>query len=200
VVRVPCLPVSLPGDHPIDRPDLSDRDPMAALHRWIAEARVDDAAARRAKQRWLEDQAGDTATVAGVLLDLGERELTVQVTTAAGRHVRGVVAGLGADFVTFRDARGVLAVVPLRAVALVRPGPGVRAATGDRMPGLDAAFSEALAAFAVERPDVTVHAAGDDVHGRLVAAGIDVLTVRLDGASHDVVHVATGTVDHLVMR
>lgn len=45
----------------------------ARLERWIAEARSTDAAAARARTHWLRVQAGASATVAGVLVDLAEQ-------------------------------------------------------------------------------------------------------------------------------
>ena len=48
-------------------------DLTADLARWLAEARVDEAAASRARETSLRQQAGEEATLAGVLLDLAER-------------------------------------------------------------------------------------------------------------------------------
>ena len=48
-------------------------DLVARLDRWVAEMRSDDAAASRARERWLLVQAEESSTFAGVLLDLGEQ-------------------------------------------------------------------------------------------------------------------------------
>ena len=59
---------------PTDRPvDLTSDDPLAALHRWVADGQVDEAARARSRRRWLEKAAIEEATLGGVLLDLAER-------------------------------------------------------------------------------------------------------------------------------
>src|SRR3546814_9710109 len=74
------------------------------LDRWVAEARVDQAAQGRARERWLRTIAEEEATFAGVLADLAERASGVALSTTAGRRHRGSIGGLGADFVALRPA------------------------------------------------------------------------------------------------
>ena len=173
-------------------------DPLAGLTRWLAEGRVDAAAAERARQRWLERQAGEEATLAGVLLDLGERGRPVTVTTAGGHRVTGSLTVVGADFCAVRDDRGQV-VVPHRSMASVRPAPGDPPADGERPGGLELVLAEALAELAVDRPLVAVATGADEHRGTLRAVGFDVLTLMLDGPTRGAVHVPIGVVDVLIV-
>ena len=69
-------------------------DLSARLERWAAEARVDDAARQRTRERWLLQQAEEGGRMAGVLCDLGERGTAVAVRTRAGRQHRGRVGAV----------------------------------------------------------------------------------------------------------
>jgi hypothetical protein len=71
----------------------------ARLERWAADARIEAAARRRARERWLRQQAEEEATLAGVLIDLGEHGAEVVVHTRTGRVHRGLIGVVGADFV-----------------------------------------------------------------------------------------------------
>ena len=83
---------------PPSRPvDLTSGDPLGALHHWIADGRIDEAARARARQHWLERQAAEDATMLGVLIDLAERGRPVTATTVAGRRVTCPVRAVGAD-------------------------------------------------------------------------------------------------------
>jgi hypothetical protein len=89
------------------------------IDRWVAEGRVDEAARRRARERWLRHQAEEDATVAGVLADVAERGAPVTVHARGGRRHRGEVRALGRDFVAIRSATADV-VVALAAVTSVR--------------------------------------------------------------------------------
>ena len=54
-------------------------DLAARLERWAAEARVDEAARTRSRERWLRRQAEESGTLAGVLADLLEAGRAVVV-------------------------------------------------------------------------------------------------------------------------
>ena len=179
--------------------DLTVGDPLAGLTRWVAEGRVDAAAAQRAKQRWLERQAGEEATVAGVLYDLAERGRPVSITTRAGRRVRGPVIAVGADFAILRGVSSGDVVVPFGALALVRPAPGDLAATGDRMGSMELVFAEALSELAAECPRVLASAGGDEIRGELRSVGFDVAAILLDGTRRETAHVAIAALDHLIV-
>ena len=74
-------------------------DGLDDLERWAADARAREAADARVRERWLRAQAEDGANLAGLLLALAERRETVVVTTTAAAGHRGVVTGVGVDFV-----------------------------------------------------------------------------------------------------
>ncbi len=179
--------------------DLTVGDPLAGLLRWVAEGRVDAAAVERAKQRWLERQAGEEATVAGVLFDLAERGRPVSITTRAGRRVRGPVIAVGADFAIMHGVSAGDVLVPFGALALVRPAPGDVAASGDRMGSVEMVFAEALSELAAESPRVLASAGGDEIRGELRSVGFDVAAIVLDGSRRETAHVAIGALDHLIV-
>lgn len=181
-----------------DDASLTPDDPLAGLAAWVAEGRVDAAAAERARHRWLQRQAGEDATLAGVLMDLAERGRPVAVRSAGGLTARGRIVALGADFVIVREDRVGDVVVPFAAVATVRPTPGEPAPVGARPLALALTLAEALVELAAERPDVAV-AAGDELRGELRRAGRDTLTVALDDSHRTVVTVHLPAVDRLVI-
>lgn len=154
----------------------------ARLERWAAEARVDEAARRRSRERWLLQQAEEEGTFAGVLADLAERGTQVVVQTrSGGRHV-GIVGAVGADFVAVRGARGADALVRVDVIAAVRTQPGERSTAGDRLLDARLTLAEVLARLAGERERVTLVLDGADaVAGTLRSVGADVVTLRLDG-------------------
>lgn len=183
---------------PIRPVDLTPGDPLAALHRWIAEGQIDDAVRARARQHWLERQAAEDATLLGVLVDLAERGRPVTATTTASSRVTGPVVAVGADFAVLRDMRLGDVFVPADRLTVVRPTPGDGLPIGDRPVGITLALGTALMELAAERPDVIV-AAAEDIRGELLSVGADVVTIGLDGARRDRVHVRMGAIDHLVV-
>ena len=52
---------------------LGDAGLLDELERWAADARVQEAALQRARERWLRHQATEDASIVGVLTDLAER-------------------------------------------------------------------------------------------------------------------------------
>lgn len=161
---------------------LGGDDPLGRrLARWAADAMVDEAARQRARARWLRIQAEEEATVAGTLLDLAERRRPVVLDIGTHR-VRGVLAGVGADFVALRDDRGQQVLVRISAIDVVRAEPGGDDVRGDRATGVDVGLDAVMGPLAAERPDVLVRTTtGVLVRGRLTRAGIDVLRLRVDG-------------------
>ena len=159
----------------------------------VDRARADDAARARSRERWLRQEAAESATLQGSLLDLAEAGATVLVTTVAGRSHRGEVTTVASDFVAVRTS-GATVLVALDAIVSVRPDPSSRAAvaSGDRPAPVDLVLREALADAAAERPRVSVasRTPTDPVTGELRAVGLDVLTVVLDGDERGVCFVA----------
>lgn len=163
-------------------PLLGDGGLMGELERWAADARVQEAALQRARERWLRRQSEEESSLAGVLTDLAERGTAVVITTASGRRHRGVVRGIGADFCAMRSETGQDLLVRLGAIGTVRTLPAVRAVTGDRPVQLSLRLADVLLGLSAERPTVLV-VTGDDetARGELRAVGSDVATVRGDG-------------------
>ena len=192
-------------DEPADREpapapiSLTPGDPLAPLAVWIATGRVDEAARARSRQRWLERQAEEEATLGGVLVDLAERGRPTLVSTVGGRAFRGSVRAVGSDFAVVHDDRSGDVVIPFRSMSSVRPVPGEDAAGGDRPFTVELVLSEMLAELAAEQPGTVVVAGRDEFRGQLRSVGIDVLSVAVEGPRRDVVHVCLAAVDHLVI-
>ncbi len=121
--------------------------------------------------------------MAGVLVDLAERDRPVVVNTTAGRSHRGMLAAVGVDFCALRTAQGVDVLVSFDGVSSVRTHPGDAPTTGGRLLTLDLLLHEAMTELAVDRPRVLVLARGDrqGIAGELRSVGRDVAMVRLDG-------------------
>ncbi|HEV7888250.1 MAG TPA: hypothetical protein VGO92_11890 [Acidimicrobiales bacterium] len=160
--------------------ELADR-----LTEWAAEARAADAAAERARRRWLEQQAAEDVSLDGMLLDLAERRSSAAVVLRNGSTRVGVVAAVGSDFVALRGEGGEggdTTLIPLAAVSLVRTPEAVAGAGREEAAGEGLALAHALARLAGERPRVRVEALGGAaLTGELAAAGGDVVVVGLDG-------------------
>ena len=188
-------------DEPIDRwgDPLNGRDGLTeALHRFAAESQVGEAAASRSRQRWLEKQAVEETTFAGVLADLADRGRPVLVHTSAGRRHRGRITALGEDFVAVSTDGGSEVLVATRAVTSVRSQPRDIAAHSGRAVALDLTFAIAVAALAEERPRVAVATTTDStLNGHLRAVGRDVLTLRVDGDTRANVYIPLDVVSDI---
>lgn len=174
------------------------------LERWVAEARVDEAARARSRERWLRRQAGEDGTVAGVLADLLEAGAAVTVhTAAAGAPYAGVVSAVGADFVALGSVggRGSEVVVRLAAVASVRTRPGTSDVLGDRRVDARLRLADVVAALADERQSVRLATRdGDVVAGVVRAVGQDVVSVRTGGTRPSTAYVPTAAIVAVVME
>jgi hypothetical protein len=179
---------------------LGPNDLVARLERWVADARADGAVAERTRERWLRQVADESATYAGVLVDLAERGTPVAVHTAGGRRHRGVVAGVGTDFVALRAASGHDVLLAFSGIAAVRVDGG-GAPVGDRVVDVEMGLAEALAAIAGARPRVLVvtSADGEGLAGELRAVGRDVVTLRLDGADRSPAYVAIASIAEVTL-
>lgn len=156
----------------------------ADFDRFLGELAGDEAARSRQEEAWLRRQAEEEAQFTGVALDLAEQAATVTVRTTTGRQHHGVVAAVADDFLVVRGASGAPVLLPYAAVAALRPGPGTGPVTAGspRRPLLGTRFAQALAGVAADRPRVgLVLHGGEAMGGELQAAGVDVLTLRLEG-------------------
>jgi hypothetical protein len=148
------------------------------LERWAAEARVDEAARLRTRERWLRRQAEEESTLAGVLADLLEAGRAVTVHTRSGRRHRGPVRAVGADFVAVGATPGP-ALVALGAVASLRTHPGEAPVLGDREVAGSLRLADVVAGLAEDRERlVLVTSDGDALAGVLVSVGRDVVLLR----------------------
>ena len=163
---------------PPDRPvDLTAGDPLAALQRWVADGRVDEAARARSRRRWLENAATEEATLGGVLLDLAERRRPVTVRTLVGHRITGPIIAVGADFIAVADARLGDTLMPTTRIATAQPAPGDDLPAGDRRHDVVLTFGDALMELAAERPEVMVGVGDETLRGELRTASTEVVTL-----------------------
>ena len=155
----------------------------ARLERWAGDARVDEAARRRSRERWLTQSAEEGGTLLGVLADLAERGVAVALRTSGGRRHGGVVRAIGADFVALDTAASGEVAVALAAISSVRTRPGHTPPAGDRAVRSDLRLADVLAGLAAERERALVVSrdGSDTVAGTVRAVGRDVVVVRVDG-------------------
>lgn len=188
----PALPRSAPGL-------FGDDDAFGrSLARWASDAAVDEAARSRARERWLRVQAEEEASLAGTLVDLAERRRPV-VLDVGSLRLRGVVVGVGADFVAVQGDGGHQALVPFAGIGALRADPGSEV-VGDRPATLDVTLATVLGPVAAERTEVLVHAAPDvRARGVLRAVGSDVLRLRSDGLPPAPMWVPLGAVRMIVL-
>jgi len=189
------------GAPPAAAAELLGADITSRLERWAAEARVDDAARRRSRERWLQRQASEEASLAGVLCDLAERGTPVAVRTRAGRLHRGRVRAVGVDFLALAGTTAGDVVVALAAVSSVRTRPGEAPATGDRPTGAGLRLADVVAGLAAERDRaMIVPLDGDEaLVGEVRSVGGDVVVVRLDAEAAATAYVPLDAVGEIVL-
>ena len=158
------------------------------LERWAADARIDEAARRRARERWLEQQAREEAMLVGILADLAERGTVVSLQLRSGGPRRGRGRLIGADFVALApvgDAGGRSGevLVALHDVVAVATRPGEPVSVGDRSVRSRLTLTEVVIGLAGDRERALLVLTGSDdvVRGTLWSVGQDVVVVRLDG-------------------
>jgi len=173
----------------------------ARLHAWLSDARVDDSAAGRARERWLQTAAEADATFGGVLLDLAERGGPITLGLTGGRRHRGQLVAVGADFVAVALAAGGEVLIARGAIASLRASPRSDAALGEQAVTTDLRLGDVLAELAAERSRVLLLLGdrGDPVGGEARAAGRDVLTVRVDGDPPALTYVPLGAITEVVL-
>jgi hypothetical protein len=184
-------------------PPLGRGDGLAGrLERWAAEARVDEAARARSRERSLRAQAEEEGSLAGVLADLGEAGAAVTVATGAGGRHRGTVRSVGVDFVALAPGAGPGAevVVALAAVTAVRTGPGARRVVGDRRVDAGLRLLDVIVGLAAERERLrVVTAGGEAATGVLVSVGRDLAVVRGTGDPPAVAYLPLDAITEIVV-
>lgn len=171
------------------------------IERWVADARAEEAAGERVRERWLRQQAEEEATFAGVLVDLAERQAVVTVTGVSGRRHQGRVAAVGADFVALRADSGRLTLLALASVARVRLAPLDRRVSGSPRQGNEGSsevtLAEVLAQAVAHRPRLSVHFGADHLLGELRAVGADVVSISVDGQSAGLTYARLASVSEI---
>ncbi len=148
-----------------------------ALARLLAEARVADATAGRARGRWLRQQSDEEATLLAVLVDLGEAGTPVVVGVRGRGPTPGTITTVGADVVVVRTTVGDL-VVPVGSLGWVRAEPGSTVPVGGRRIDAPVSLASLLVELAADRPAVAVGSVDGARHvGDLRAVGRDVVRV-----------------------
>ena len=165
---------------------MADDEFLRALDALVSDAMAESAARERSQERVLRDVAAAEATFLGIALDLAEQGTSVIARAASGRTHRGRVLAVGRDFLVLRDGVKPPVFLAIAALSSLRPQPGwsegVEAA-GARTAPLEVSFAALLAGLA----------------GELRSAGLDVLTIRLDGDRRLVTHVRVGAIGELVL-
>lgn len=167
---------------------------------FLDEARADQAAQQRSRERWLRQQVTEEARFAGTLVNLAERRAPVAVRVANGRTHRGEIAVVGLDFCLVRGA--VDAYLALDGLVWVRPtGASGAVAMGDRPAQADLSLIELLGRLAPDRPRVALFLRGDPdpLTGHLRAVGLDVLTLQVAGDGRDTCFVPTSALWEVVL-
>lgn len=185
---------------------LAPSDGLDELARWAASERVNDAARSRAEQHRHNAAEASEATVASLLARLSESARPALVDTVAGNRMRGRITATATDFCVITAASSPV-MVPTAAIAAVSEAPGTlgNRPTPDSLPfeikTSGAAFSEALAALAAERPLVQIAAGGRNWRGQLTSAGTDIVSVSAEPGSADTTtsHIAIAAIDHLAI-
>jgi hypothetical protein len=168
---------------------------LSELARWMGDERVESAARSRARERWLRQQQVEEARFSGIALDLAERGTPVLIRTTAGSHYNGVIVAVGGDFLAIRSKAPQVSLLLMSAVATIRPQKADRPPTGDRPSPMSVSMADTLVVMSADHPRVRlVIGPGDAVSGELVAAGMDVVTVRLDASPPLDVYVQLATV------
>jgi len=182
----------------------------ARLDRWVADARIGEAALQRSRERWLREVAEQEATLGGVLVDLTERQVPVTVQLRDGSAHHGLIRVVGADFVDLELRSRADVLLAMSAIALVRTAPEIEPTVGDRMIGTDLRLADVLAELAADRAHVALtmsggwgHAtagAGHAVVGVLRSVGHDVAALRPDAEARSTVYVVLSAVTQVLLR
>jgi hypothetical protein len=178
----------------------SGDDFTGRLARWAAEARADDAATTRARERWLRQQATESATLAGILVDAAEQGAAVTVYAVGGTVHRGRLTAVGRDVLALHTRHGEVAYVALAAVEAVATGEAGEP-TGAREPASAIDLAGVFGDLAAERlPVCLTTRGGTRWSGVVTAAGADVATLRPDAGDAESVHVHYGAVVDVICR
>jgi len=146
-----------------------------SLDRWADDARSIEAAQRRARHASLVNQAAETATLAGLLVDMGERAAAISVHLTNGVTHHGTIIDVGSDYFRIDTAAGP-AIVSSDATASIRPRPGTPSIFSAR-PGSTTTLDDLLADLAADECEVSMTTRTDPgpLLGRLLFASLELL-------------------------
>jgi hypothetical protein len=175
---------------------------VAAFARWAASQRTVSAAASRARERSLREQAAASATWTGTLVDLAEQRALVTVAVMNQRR-RGRLVGVGRDFfVLDAEGSGRAHLISLNAVSALWPdGPNAGFSAGTRRGALDLTLIMALGLLAEQRAPISVlTGAGIETAGELLTVGEDMLTLRTEAPPRRLAFVPLSAVARCELR
>jgi len=138
---------------------------------------------------------------------LAERDDDIVVRTQAGRTLQGGIVVVGADMIAIRAGSGQVTYVPARAISSVRRRSrevrhrGAAVPDGSRHPPVTTTFAVTVAALALERPRVALAVTGEPalLNGELRSAGVDLVTVQLDGDPPVLAYLALASLSEVVI-
>jgi len=164
---------------------------LSSLTRWAGDQRATEAASSRARERWLRQQAGEAATLGGILVDLVEHRAEVVIGTQ-GRTHRGHLRGVGRDVAVLETASGAVTLVAMDAIRTLQVAP-VDAGqdwSGSRAPAGKLSLAGLLDALAADQSTVRLELGdGTMVTGSLRGVGADVVTILTEGRPGRTIHV-----------
>jgi hypothetical protein len=149
-------------------------DRTAVVGSRASDASIAEAARARARTRRLQEAATADATLTGVLVDLGERQVPVTVATADGRSLDGIIALVGTDVIGVTTANRGTALVPMRAIVTLTTSSS-RPPSGPRPAARSVSFAALVTELAAARATVEVGYGHHRMTGRLAWCGSDVL-------------------------
>lgn len=162
-----------------------ERDPTVELR---DDEAVRAAATSRSEQRLQTRISAESATFAGTLRDLAERQAGATVLLEDDHGVQGTLLGVGSDHVVLATTTRQRAWIRTDGIVAVRADPDVRVpvAQGHRPPGDRLSLLERLATWEVDRPALALLVRGrrEPMRGRLVAVGEDVISLELTDDRH----------------
>lgn len=170
------------------------------LDRWVADARIDEAALGRARERWLREVADQEATFGGVLIDLAERAAPVVIHVRGGRRLHGTIRAIGADFAAVELTTGAAVLVATKAITQLRTAPQVPSTVGDRVVRTELRLADVLSELAADRERIAVVTrGGDTIAGELRSVGQDVVVLRTQATEPAAAYVPLGTIDEVLI-
>jgi hypothetical protein len=170
----------------------------------LRRARADDATSARIRERHLRSAAAADATMVGLLVDAAERAEELVIRTDGGRTLVGRVVHVTIEVVAIESPTRLLTYIPIAGIGSFRIIPGTadgRDASGDRSPTRRTSWATVVAELASTRPRVRIGIRGEPsrLAGELRSAGVDVITLALDGNPPVTAHVALNQLSELTV-